>query len=82
VCRQNSEAERIQIKGDAKIGEENRKMNYLDIWNKKAPCKLNADNSKTKLLKNTVGCQAITHTVVIDGKEGTITVGCKAFFYQ
>jgi hypothetical protein len=57
-------------------------MNYLDIWNKKAPCKLNADNSKTKLLKNTVGCQAITHTVVINGKEGTITVGCKAFFYQ
>ncbi|CAB3979754.1 Hypothetical predicted protein [Paramuricea clavata] len=81
LCRQKSEAERIQIKGDAKIGDEIRKMNYLEIWNKKAPCKLNTKNSKTKRLENTVGCQAITHTVYIDGKKGTIIVGCKAVFY-
>jgi hypothetical protein len=56
-------------------------MNYLQIWNKTAPCKLNRDNSKTKDLENIVGCEAITHTVKIDEIEGTIIVGCKAFFY-
>ena len=81
MCHQGSQApERIEITGRARNGNNNFKINFLEIWHKTAPCRLNTKNSKAKALATKIKCLPITLKVVINGKMNNFTVGCKAVF--